>query len=53
MHYMYNGHRDVVALINEIGQIEATYYDAFGNIEEETGLYYLLFSSKLDNKFCK
>jgi RHS repeat-associated protein len=38
MHYMYNGHRDVVALINEAGQIEATYYyDAFGNIEEETG----------------
>ncbi len=35
---MYNGHRDVVALINEAGQIEATYYyDAFGNIEEETG----------------
>ena len=37
--YMYNGHADVTALIEEeTGKISATYYyDAFGNITEKTG----------------
>ena len=38
MNYMYNGHGDVTALIGENGAIQATYYyDAFGNITEQTG----------------
>ncbi|MDQ2088196.1 RHS repeat-associated core domain-containing protein, partial [Herbivorax sp. ANBcel31] len=38
-YYMYNGHADVTALINvATGTIDATYYyDAFGNILEQTG----------------
>jgi len=36
--YMYNGHADVTALLDSTGAIEATYYyDAFGNIVEQTG----------------
>ncbi|AEY66721.1 RHS repeat-associated core domain-containing protein [Clostridium sp. BNL1100] len=36
--YMYNGHGDVTALVGENGAIQATYYyDAFGNITEQTG----------------
>ncbi|MCX7923145.1 MAG: DUF6531 domain-containing protein [Clostridia bacterium] len=36
--YMYNGHADVTALITTIGEVAATYYyDAFGNIVEQTG----------------
>ncbi|WP_278244411.1 RHS repeat-associated core domain-containing protein [Clostridium sp. BNL1100] len=38
MNYMYNGHGDVTSLIGENGAIQATYYyDAFGNITEQTG----------------
>ncbi len=38
MHYLYNGHADVTALIDETGNITATYYyDAFGVVTEETG----------------
>ncbi len=38
MHYLYNGHADVTALIDEEGNIIATYYyDAFGVVTEETG----------------
>ena len=38
MNYMYNGHGDVTALVGENGAIQATYYyDAFGNITEQTG----------------
>ncbi len=38
MNYMYNGHGDVTALLNEDGTISGTYYyDAFGNIVEQTG----------------
>ena len=38
MNYMYNGHGDVTALIGANGAIQATYYyDAFGNITEQTG----------------
>lgn len=34
---MYNGHGDVTALLNEDGTISGTYYyDAFGNIVEQT-----------------
>lgn len=37
-YYLYNGHADVTALIDQNGSIEATYYyDAFGNIIEQTG----------------
>lgn len=33
--YLYNGHGDVVNLINEFGETENTYYyDSFGNVEE-------------------
>ena len=36
--YMYNGHADVTALLDNTGAIVATYYyDAFGNIVEQTG----------------
>ena len=36
--YMYNGHADVTALITSAGTISSTYYyDAFGNILEQTG----------------
>lgn len=36
--YMYNGHGDVTALINETGAIVGLYYyDAFGNIVESSG----------------
>ncbi|WP_244648221.1 RHS repeat-associated core domain-containing protein [Ruminiclostridium herbifermentans] len=38
MNYMYNGHADVTALLNQEGIVTATYYyDAFGNIIEQTG----------------
>ena len=38
MNYMYNGHADVTALLNQEGTVTATYYyDAFGNIIEQTG----------------
>jgi len=37
--YMYNGHADVTALLNTAGTIVATYYyDAFGNILDQTGV---------------
>jgi len=37
--YMYNGHADVTALLNTAGSIVATYYyDAFGNILDQTGV---------------
>ncbi|HWR60163.1 MAG TPA: RHS repeat-associated core domain-containing protein, partial [Clostridia bacterium] len=37
-YYMYNGHGDVTALLGTSGEVAATYYyDAFGNITEETG----------------
>nr|WP_303740666.1 RHS repeat-associated core domain-containing protein [Lutispora saccharofermentans] len=37
-YYMYNGHGDVTALLNDQGNIIGSYYyDAFGNITEETG----------------
>jgi RHS repeat-associated protein len=37
-YYIYNGHADVTALIDTDGNIAATYYyDAFGNILEQTG----------------
>ena len=37
--YLYNGHADVTALLDENGNIAATYYyDAFGNILEQTGI---------------
>ena len=36
--YLYNGHGDVTALVSEDGHIVNTYYyDAFGNILEQTG----------------
>jgi RHS repeat-associated protein len=36
--YMYNGHADVTALINASGTVAGSYYyDAFGNITEQTG----------------
>ena len=36
--YMYNGHADVTALLDNNGNLVATYYyDAFGNILEKTG----------------
>ncbi|MCG1025143.1 kelch repeat-containing protein [Dehalobacter sp.] len=36
--YMYNGHADVTALLDSSGTIQATYYyDAFGNILQQTG----------------
>lgn len=36
--YMYNGHGDVTALLGTDGAIAGTYYyDAFGNITEQTG----------------
>ncbi|MDF2801268.1 MAG: repeat-associated core domain protein, partial [Anaerocolumna sp.] len=36
--YLYNGHADVTALISKDGVVAATYYyDAFGNILENTG----------------
>ena len=36
--YMYNGHPDVTALIDNMGTVRASYYyDAFGNIVEQTG----------------
>ena len=38
MNYMYNGHGDVTALLGEDGTVKGTYYyDAFGNIIEQTG----------------
>ena len=38
MYYMYNGHADVTALINGSGVIVGSYYyDAFGNVIEESG----------------
>jgi RHS repeat-associated protein len=38
LYYMYNGHADVTALIDELGQVVGTYYyDAFGVIIEKTG----------------
>jgi len=38
MNYMYNGHGDVTALLGENGTVQGTYYyDAFGNITEQTG----------------
>ena len=38
INYMYNGHADVTALLNQEGTVTATYYyDAFGNIIEQTG----------------
>jgi RHS repeat-associated protein len=38
LYYSYNGHADVTALVTEQGEIVATYYyDAFGNILEQTG----------------
>ena len=39
LYYMYNGHADVVALLDaSTGDIVGTYYyDAFGNITEQTG----------------
>ncbi|WP_368292719.1 kelch repeat-containing protein [Dehalobacter sp. TBBPA1] len=38
LYYMYNGHADVTALIDATGTVQATYYyDAFGNILEQTG----------------
>jgi RHS repeat-associated protein len=38
LYYMYNGHADVTALVDAGGTIQATYYyDAFGNVEEQTG----------------
>ena len=37
--YLYNGHADVVALVDGSGNNLATYYyDAFGNITEQTGI---------------
>jgi RHS repeat-associated protein len=37
-YYLYNGHADVTALLSTDGTIAATYYyDAFGNILEQTG----------------
>jgi len=37
-YYMYNGHGDVTALLDTDGSIAASYYyDAFGNITEQTG----------------
>ncbi|MBP2000771.1 RHS repeat-associated protein [Paenibacillus shirakamiensis] len=36
--YLYNGHADVTALVNDSGEIKASYYyDAFGNITDSTG----------------
>jgi RHS repeat-associated core domain len=36
--YMYNGHADVTALVKPEGTVMGTYYyDAFGNITEQTG----------------
>lgn len=36
--YLYNGHSDVTALVNRMGQVVKTYYyDAFGNAVEESG----------------
>jgi YD repeat-containing protein len=38
LYYMYNGHADVTTLISSSGDVISTYYyDAFGNILEETG----------------
>lgn len=38
LYYLYNGHADVTVLISSTGVIQATYYyDAFGNILEQTG----------------
>ena len=38
LNYMYNGHGDVTALLGIDGTIKASYYyDAFGNILEQTG----------------
>jgi len=37
-YYMYNGHTDVTALLTPSGTVAASYYyDAFGNILEQTG----------------
>lgn len=36
--YLYNGHADVIAIVDSNGNLAATYYyDAFGNILEQTG----------------
>ncbi len=38
LYYMYNGHADVTALIDNTGAVQASYYyDAFGNILDQTG----------------
>ncbi|MEN6312661.1 MAG: S8 family serine peptidase [Clostridiaceae bacterium] len=38
LHYMYNGHADVTTLIDNTGAVKASYYyDAFGNILDQTG----------------
>jgi RHS repeat-associated protein len=38
LYYMYNGHADVTALIDNLGTVKGSYYyDAFGNIIEQTG----------------
>ena len=38
LYYLYNGHKDVVALTNKEGNIVATYYyDTFGVLTESTG----------------
>jgi RHS repeat-associated protein len=38
VYYLYNGHRDVVMLIDDLGVVVARYkYDAFGVITEESG----------------
>jgi len=40
LYYMYNGHADVTVLVNSSGTVQATYYyDAFGNILEQTGTF--------------
>lgn len=37
-YYLYNGHADVTALVNNAGEVKASYYyDAFGNVTESTG----------------
>lgn len=38
LYYFYNGHADVTALMDPLGNLKATYYyDAFGNPVEQTG----------------
>ena len=39
LYYMYNGHGDVTALLDNAGTIRASYYyDAFGSVLEHTGM---------------